>query len=193
MTSLRFLRLTAALAACAAGLFFAPEVCAGAGFSGGLSKADYEAAGLTKLSAAERAHLDALVRAHAAGACVANAETQAAAKPIGDEPVAVVATDAATAKPKSPPKPNRQKVKVDPGTEIEYNTMELELAGTFAGFEKGTVFTLSNGQRWKVVSGSYSCGPDPRVKKVRVKPGVLGSFFLEFERVKTQAKVKLVK
>lgn len=172
-------RSVAAPVVCAAGMIFAATAFAEPGFSDGLGKADFKAAGLEKLSGAERARLDALVKAYAAGDYKA-AEAAAAPAP-------------SPASAPKPPAPKKQIVKIDPGAEIEYNTMDSELAGTFAGFEKGTVFTLTNGQRWKVVDGTYVCGPDERVKKVRVKPGVLGSFFLEFEKVGVRAKAQLVK
>ncbi len=172
-------------AACAAVFLLVSGVAAvraGPGFSDALGKADYEAAGLEKLSDAERARLDELVKVYAAGKYkAADAQTPPAPAP------------AATSAPAPAPKPKKQKVKIDPGTEIEYNTMDTELAGTFAGFEKGTIFTLANGQRWKVIDGTYVCAPDPRIKKVRVKPGILGSFFLEFEKIGTRAKVQLLK
>ena len=173
------------------------------GFLAALGKSDYQAAGLEKLSEAERARLDALVRAYAEGryqgqagqAVVAVAASTASpayvGQPVAEPSVVPIAATPAPAEKSKVEKP--KKVKIDPGTEIEYTTMDTELAGTFAGFERGTIFTLANGQRWKVIGGSYVCGPDPRVKKVRVKPGVLGAFFLEFENVRVRAKVQLLK
>ena len=62
----------------------------------------------------------------------------------------------------------------------------------FAGFTPGTVIVLANGQRWRVVSGSYVTAPMPKVRKVWIEPGVLGSFFLRFEGVGVQPKVSPV-
>lgn len=197
-------RLAATVFVCVAGMFFTVAGRADAGFSESISKADYEAAGLKKLSAAQRAKLDALIKAYAAGdyaaaevngpapVAPANAPAPQVAK-IEEAPAEVAVAEVVATPAAATPKPKKQKVKIDPGTEIEYNTMDSELVGTFAGFEKGTVFTLANGQRWKVIDGVYVCGPDARVNKVRVKPGVFGSFFLEFEKVSVRAKVQLVK
>lgn len=182
----RNFRVFSVVLVCAACVLFLANARADEKFSQKLDKSDYDAAGLGKLSDAERARLDALVGAYADGqyrTAVVTTEVAPAKNENAEKPE----------KPGRPEKPKKQKVQIDPGTEIEYNAMDSELVGTFAGFEKGTVFTLANGQRWKVTDGSYVCGPDPRVRKVRVKPGVFGSFFLEFEKVNVRPKVQLLK
>jgi hypothetical protein len=79
------------------------------------------------------------------------------------------------------------------GTEVEYEKAETEIVGVFAGYTPGTVFVLANGQRWRVVSGTYVTGPMPEVRKVTIEPGLMGSFYLRFEGVGVQPKVSLVR
>jgi hypothetical protein len=81
------------------------------------------------------------------------------------------------------------KVTLKPGTAVEYETVETALVGDFSGWSVGTLFTLSNGQRWRVVNGSYVAPKDSTPRKVRIVPGVLGSFFLEIEGIRSRPKV----
>ena len=78
---------------------------------------------------------------------------------------------------------NRLRVVLTPGTDIEYEKVETELVGPFRGYDPGTVFTLSNGQRWRVIQGTYwsSAKNADKVRKVVIEPGVLGSFYLRIE------------
>ena len=69
-----------------------------------------------------------------------------------------------------------------PGTHIEYTTLESEIRPGFHGWHKGTILTLVNGQRWQVSDeGQYVCPHVNAPVKVKVVPGVLGSFFMEIE------------
>lgn len=88
---------------------------------------------------------------------------------------------------------HRMKVVLTPGTEIAYETVESTLVGPFLGYNPGTVFTLANGQKWQVVEGSYWSPKKEanRLRKVVIKPGVLGSFFMEIEGA-GRAKVKII-
>ena len=86
----------------------------------------------------------------------------------------------------------RAKVLLTPGTEIEYATVESRIAGDFQGWDGRTLFTLENGQRWQADgSGSYVTSPIAR-PAVKIAPGVLGSFWMTVEGVKSRVKVKLV-
>jgi hypothetical protein len=74
------------------------------------------------------------------------------------------------------------KVVLKPGTDVEYTTLDAEIAPPFNGWEKGTVFSLSNGQRWVAVDNDGYWGP--RINKpvhVRIIPGSMGSFFIVVE------------
>lgn len=172
-------------------------------FSQAVRPEEFAAAGLSKLSLEERARLDTLVEAYKSGAlAAARAEvaTAAAARATAEQKAAkaeaeVVATKAAAA---AKPKPTgesflaKAKVLLTPGTEVEYETVQTRLLGEFQGWQTGTVFNLENGQRWRVESGSYITSPEAGPRKVRIVPGLMGSFFLEIEGVRQRPKIKFV-
>lgn len=87
-----------------------------------LSPSQFSAAGLNKLSAAERAELDAALRAYVTGA-TERVASQAAATAV-DQAV--------------------QQRRVTPPTVIQ-----ARIVGTFDGWNYRTVWQLDNGQRWK--------------------------------------------
>lgn len=69
---------------------------------------------------------------------------------------------------------------------------ESTIQGPFTGWNVGTVLTLANGQRWRVVDGSYSTR---RIEspKVRVRPGLVSGFYLQVDGHSPTATVRLVK
>jgi hypothetical protein len=170
-------------------------------FSQAVRPEEFAAAGLSKLSPEERARLDTLVEAYKSGAlAAARAEvaTAAAARATAEQKAAkaeAVATKAAAA---AKPKPTgesflaKAKVLLTPGTEVEYETVQTRLLGEFQGWQTGTVFNLENGQRWRVESGNYITSPEAGPRKVRIVPGLMGSFFLEIEGVRQRPKIKFV-
>lgn len=171
-------------------------------FSKTVLPTDYAAAGLAKLTPEERSRLDALVEAYRSGA-LAKARREAETGRIAAETRAVKAERAAEeakaevtkAKKAEKAEPGflaRAKVMLTPGTEIEYATVETRFLGEFRGWDNGTVFALENGQRWQVLGSSYVSPPEAGPKRVKVAPGVLGSFFLEFEGVRQRPKVKFI-
>lgn len=87
---------------------------------------------------------------------------------------------------------DRAKVLLRPGTKVEYAEIQSRLTEPFRGWRKGMLFRLENGQIWQVTEGTYVDRAQPAGKSVTVVPGVLGSFFLEFEDVRPRAKVTLV-
>lgn len=170
-------------------------------FSQAVRPEEFAAAGLSKLSPEERARLDTLVEAYKSGAlAAARAEvaTAAAARATAEQKAAkaeAVATKAAAA---AKPKPTgesflaKAKVLLTPGTEVEYETVQTRMLGEFQGWQTGTVFNLENGQRWRVESGNYITSPEAGPRKVRIVPGLMGSFFLEIEGVRQRPKIKFV-
>lgn len=159
-----------------------------ADFTQGLSPQDFTAAGLEKLTPAELARLNALIEARLTGTASqirqeahqqAEAEVQ---KRVATEVDQRVKTELAQRQP-SESLLHRMKVMLTPGTEITYATVESTIVGPFLGYQQGTVFTLANGQKWRVLEGSYwSPKSDAdRVHKVVIKPGLLGSFTMIIE------------
>jgi hypothetical protein len=67
------------------------------------------------------------------------------------------------------------------------------IKGDFRGWQKGTVFELANGQRWRVTDDNeYYIPRALSAPKAVVKPGVLGSWSIEIEGVRTAPKVRRV-
>lgn len=167
-------------------------------FSKRLSAEDFAAAGLSKLTPAELARLDALVRAAHRGELAEVRATTAAqvreetrAQVRAETTAQVKAELAAEAKASAGVAAakeegsllHRLRVKLTPGTDIEYATVETQLVGSFRGYKPGTILTLSNGQQWRVVDGSYwsPASEADKPRKVIIEPGALGSFSLKIE------------
>ncbi len=177
-------------------------------FTKGLSPADFQAAGLGRLTPEELAVLDALVRAQQSGAVAKAKEdtakvvtdavraetTKAVTAAVKEETTKAVTEEvrqqvqaedrkAAQKQASTAGFIDRMKVVLKPGTEIEYTTLDAELIGRYHGWEKGTIFTLTNGQRWLVVDDDryWAPGSDKPVH-VHIVPGILGSFFMEIEK-----------
>lgn len=177
-------------------------------FSKSVPASDFSAAGLSKLSPEELARLDALVRDFKSGALeaakreatlAAEARVKAEAKGRADaearaakaEAKAIAATAEAEKKSEGSLL-QRAKVMLTPGTKIEYTTVDAKLVGEFRGWAPKTVFTLDNGQRWRVTSSdSYVTGTEPAMK-VKIVPGALGTFWMYFEGHRQRAKVEIV-
>ena len=159
--------------------------------SGALAKAQREAAAAAKAQAeaeakTARVEADAKVARAEAEAKAARAEADAqaramaAAKPKGEAAPAKVPVEAA---------PLKGTVTVEPGTKVEFSTVESRIAGAFNGWEARTVFTLENGQRWRNMSNdSYVTSPVQR-PAVKIVPGILGTFWMTVEGVKQRVKV----
>ncbi len=148
-------------------------------FTKGLSAADFQAAGLSKLSPEELARLDALIAGNQAGAVAkATEETKkAVTETVRKEERAAAKKESATAA-----LIDKFKVVLKPGTEIDYTTLDATLPAGYSGWEKGQVFTLTNGQQWAAVEegGDYET-PTGKPVAVRIVPGSMGSFFMEIE------------
>ena len=163
-------------------------------FTKSLTPADFKAAGLDKLTPGELASLDALVRAQQSGAVakVKDETTKAVSAAVREETTKSVAeqvrqqvqAEDRTAAEKPEPKGfiDRMKVVLKPGTEVEYTTLDAILAFPFQGYQRGTVLTLTNGQRWAVMDyEKYWTPPTGKPVHVRIIPGAMGGFFMEIE------------
>lgn len=172
-------------------------------FSTALTSKEFAGAGLAKLSPAELAELDRLIRAHESGelarareaARKAEAEAtralqQARAAAEKQPTRATAETPAIAASAPSRKESLLDRIRLKPGTQVDYDTLESELTGDFAGWRVGTVFTLANGQRWRVIQGDYESPRDPTRRRVWIKPGLLGTFFIEIEGIRGRAKVE---
>lgn len=55
------------------------------------------------------------------------------------------------------------------------------LVGTLEGWAPGTEFEFANGQRWKVLKGSYTLPKPLEAPKVKLVPGVMGRWFFRVD------------
>ena len=180
---------------CIASFFAAPLLRADELFTKSLSPAEFAAAGLGKLTPDELARLNALVQVRQGGQAEpvseqmkaqireqAKAEVRQEVKAeVREEVKAEVRAE--NPKPAPPGFVDRMKILLRPGTEIQYTTLETTLPPPFHGWHNGTMFTLSNGQRWVVQDDARYWSPEiDRPLKVRIVPGMIGSFFMEIER-----------
>ena len=146
-----------------------------ADFTAALASPDFEAAGLHKLTPQERTALDRLVADH-----VARTRTRSAATAPGvvSADTASVPLQARVARPSDQPKPRR---------------IEARLVGRFTGWTGGTIFELSNGQRWLQVDGdSYQAYPAVDTPEVQLTPAVSGTYLLKVEGYGKRCRVKLL-
>jgi len=175
------------------GLLLLPTGRAQEKFSQVVRPEDYAAAGLGKLTVEERARLDALVELYRSRASSSDPAAPAN-KPVAAQREGQNVKAAAAVKEKESGIGflAGAKVLLKPGTEIEYVKVETRLVGDFQGWKVGTIFALENGQRWRVIESSYSTGPEAGPHKVTIVPGVLGSFFLQIEGVRSRPKVKFI-
>lgn len=148
-------------------------------FTKALSPADFQAAGLGKLTPDELARLDQLVRGQQSGAVAkATAETaQKVATSVREQ------VQAENRKQQSAGFLDKVKVMLKPGTEIEYSTLDSTLVAVHEiDFGRGgAVFVLANGQRWQTGDNDDWPNPERGTIHVRIIPGSMGSFFMDIE------------
>ncbi|MGY1410065.1 hypothetical protein ACW5EG_10900 [Luteimonas sp. A611] len=70
--------------------------------------------------------------------------------------------------------------------------IEASIAGEFAGFGSGRRYTLDNGQVWEQTDSTTLSGVRKTNPKVRIKPGVMGVWWLRIDGYNTQAKVQRI-
>jgi len=73
------------------------------------------------------------------------------------------------------------------------DAIETQFAGDFKGWRRGTVFNLANGQRWQADSSEDYVTPPSQAPKVRIYPGMLGTFWMEIEGVRPRVRVKPIR
>jgi hypothetical protein len=157
---------------------------------------EFSAAGLGKLSPAELARLDTLVRDYKSGALLAaRREAEAAAQARAAAEVRASQAEAraesvAREKKNEPGLLTKAKVLLTPGTKVEYEVTESRIVGEFRGWESRTIFTLENGTRWKILNGGSYYTPAVQGPKVTVTPaGFGGGFWLDIEGVNQRVRV----
>lgn len=71
--------------------------------------------------------------------------------------------------------------------------IESAIMGEFTGFGKGKKYTLQNGQVWEQVEAASLKGVRKNDVPVRIKPGLLGVWYMKIDGYNTQAKVRRIK
>jgi hypothetical protein len=69
------------------------------------------------------------------------------------------------------------------------DVMESEITGNFGGWSQGERVRLANGQVWQILEKgtSFQVLNNPKVK---IRPGMMGSYFMEIDGVSFQIKVR---
>ena len=70
--------------------------------------------------------------------------------------------------------------------------IEASVVGEFTGFGSRKRYTLDNGQVWEQTDGATLAGVRRTNPKVRIKPGVLGAWWMRIDGYNTQAKVQRI-
>lgn len=154
-----------------------------ASFVARLSPAEFAAAGLAKLTPAERAELDRLISSATAGEVAEVRATVAPPRAGPPSPVGGVAASASV--------PASARVSREPAPRAV--RIASRLRGTFTGWTGATVFELENGQRWlQIDGGAYKAFPTREAPAVEVLPAAMGSYFLKVEGVGTRCRVRLL-
>ena len=71
--------------------------------------------------------------------------------------------------------------------------VESQLVGDLSGWTGKTVFRLKNGQVWQQNDSTSRYDSPRKEPKVKIYPGMLGVYWMEFDGVKQRVKVKPVK
>ena len=71
--------------------------------------------------------------------------------------------------------------------------IESVIVGEFTGFGTGKKYTLQNGQVWEQIEPASLSGVRKTDVSVKIKPGVLGNWFMKIDGYNTQAKVRRIK
>ena len=165
-------RLSACLLVLLAASSTAAAQRAGAGAGAGelrqqMSPAEFKAAGLDKLDAAELAALDHWLQARAGAAALEAAREE-----------------------------GRQEVVSKNRGFLDFGSREpivSTLPGEFRGFAQGRVYVLGNGQHWEQTDGAGVGGVRRQDAEVSITPSLTGAWYMQVKGVNTRAKVKRVK
>lgn len=171
-----------------AGLAIATAAAAEEGFTATLTTDERAAAGLDKLTPGELARLQVLIERYKSGEVIVIRE-EAQAKVASAE---AKAREAATATERTQPGWLKALVTLQRAGEKPeaQEVFETRLATEFRGWREHTVFTLENGQQWRVDGTEPYITPPQPAPRVRIRPGVFGSYWMEIEGVRTRVKVR---
>lgn len=168
-----------------------------------MSRAEFSAAGLDKLSARELAALETWLQRH--GATMVAAPPQAPAAPVPAAPAVSPAASSAPAVVESAELERiREQAREEGRQEIVQQNrgffdfgsnepIESTIDGDFIGFGKGTQYTLANGQLWEQTDATRLHGAHLTNAEVSIKPGALGVWYMRVKGFNTATKVRRIK
>jgi len=121
----------------------------------------------------------------------------AAAPAASAAPAAAPAPMAAAAAPAAPALAPEQNFGLRPVVkkqkDVEPASIRTSVVGRFDGWAPGTIFTLANGQVWKVTDDTDAVLPIMQNPNVEITRGLLGAYFLQVEGHVNTARVARVK
>jgi len=128
---------------------------------------EFHQSGLDKLSPQELAHLQHWLAQHAAQlAAAVPASAASSAKVAARQPAAASAR-------------------------ADRDVVQSRIAGSFTGWQPGSVLQLANGQHWRVVDDSSLTVTHPQqTPAVTIRPGLIGGWNLKVEGYNTRARVE---
>jgi hypothetical protein len=123
--------------------------------------------------------------------------------PVGSAPLAATAPVAAPAPAAAPaaaaapaPSPEQSfglRPAVKKPKDAEPGSIRSSVVGRFDGWAPGTIFTLANGQVWKVTDDTDAVLPIMQNPNVEITRGLIGAYFLQVEGHVNTARVARVK
>ncbi len=172
---MKVLRIPLVLALAAALLILTPPSRAQVAPASGsvqeqMTAAEFNAAGLSKLTPQELAALNAWLQRKVGQETAKAAET---AREEGREEIV-----------------RKSRGFLDFGSS---EPIESTIAGEFRGFAMNRSYTLANGQVWEQIEPASLAGVRRDNPRVSIRPGLLGSWFMRIEGYSTGAKVRRVK
>lgn len=119
----------------------------------------------------------------------AHSSTSPAPTAAATAPAAATAAPAATA---ALPRQTTQQFGFEQrATTDELNSINSEIVGNFDGWEPNTRITLANGQVWQISDGSGRY-VNLKSQQVRIRRGILGAFYIEFDGTNHSPKVRRI-
>lgn len=143
-----------------------------------MSAAEFKAAGLDKLSDAELNALNAWL----------NRKVDAVTTQVTQQVTVQVTEKAKEEGRKEVVEKNRGFFDFGSSEPIVSN-----IVGEFRGFGQGRKWTLANGQVWEQIDAATLAGVRKTDPQIKIKPGVLGAWWMKIDGYNTQAKVRRIK
>jgi len=168
-----------------AGMLAGCVVAAGAAgaagdFTRSMSAEEISATGLGKLSAGELERLKAVVERYKSGEVAVVQQRAAAQVAAVEAKLQETEAKAAAEEARGPgwlkALVTLKRVEAKPDNAV---ALEARLEGELRSFEGQRRFVLDNGQVWRMTESNYYSGPVLKSPVVRIKPGMLGVFWLE--------------